>query len=504
MQSYFAAVICWGAVLGVFLCNSVQAAAPTGTSAAAKCEAARNAAAGEYFACMQTAESNYVTSGDAAKYRDQQLQCLRKYEQDWTKAEQQAGGACPSGSDSIAVQDFLDACTQSIAVSLDGSPLPLDVVTCNSELTDTAQELDVCSDDLSVCDTGLGACTEDLEAAESSATSCAVSLASCGASLGTCTGDLATCDSELAASQSAGTTCNTELTVSQGQTSVCLGALTVCEDDVSTCAGELSQCDDQTEECEQDLVDCDAASDATAADLAQCANELSATVVALAQCSGDLADEEAVSAACTGELETTQDELSVCQDDLGNCRSQAGALIPQTGQIACYNASALLPSCAGTGQDGELRRGAARNFLDNGDGTISDDATGLMWEKLSDDGSIHDKDTGYTWLNAFSKIAALNVAAYAGYTDWRLPNILELETLRNVGSFSPATFSAFHSGCVAGCTVTTCSCTRTSFWYWSSSTYQGLITNAWNVSFSQGTSDIVSKSGTGNVRAVRG
>lgn len=56
------------------------------------------------------------------------------------------------------------------------------------------------------------------------------------------------------------------------------------------------------------------------------------------------------------------------------------------------------------------------SFTDNGDGTITDNRTGLMWEKLSDDGSIHDKDTTYTWHNAGTKITALNGGGgFAGY-----------------------------------------------------------------------------------------
>jgi hypothetical protein len=36
-------------------------------------------------------------------------------------------------------------------------------------------------------------------------------------------------------------------------------------------------------------------------------------------------------------------------------------------------------------------------FVDNGDGTVTDTRTGLMWEQKTDDGSIHDKDNVYTW-----------------------------------------------------------------------------------------------------------
>ena len=55
----------------------------------------------------------------------------------------------------------------------------------------------------------------------------------------------------------------------------------------------------------------------------------------------------------------------------------------------------------------------------NGNGTITDDQTGLTWEKLSDDGSIHEYADNYTWCAAFTKITTLNSANFAGHNDWR-------------------------------------------------------------------------------------
>src|SRR5919198_2193305 len=41
-------------------------------------------------------------------------------------------------------------------------------------------------------------------------------------------------------------------------------------------------------------------------------------------------------------------------------------------------------------------------YVDNGDGTITDSNTGLVWEKKSADGTIHEKDMTYIWSNAFA------------------------------------------------------------------------------------------------------
>jgi len=59
------------------------------------------------------------------------------------------------------------------------------------------------------------------------------------------------------------------------------------------------------------------------------------------------------------------------------------------------------------------------NFVDNNDGTISDLATGLMWQK-ADDGTPRD------WQGALAYAESLSLA---GYSDWRLPNIKELQSI---------------------------------------------------------------------------
>lgn len=59
------------------------------------------------------------------------------------------------------------------------------------------------------------------------------------------------------------------------------------------------------------------------------------------------------------------------------------------------------------------------DFTDNEDGTITDIATGLMWQQ-ADDGNTRD------WENALSYAEDLNLA---GYNDWRLPNAKELQSI---------------------------------------------------------------------------
>ena len=183
--------------------------------------------------------------------------------------------------------------------------------------------------------------------------------------------------------------------------------------------------------------------------------------------------------------------------------------LPETGQTQCDQGAGTLGTCPGSpaGQDGALQSGTERtgSFVDNDDGTVTDSATGLMWEKLSDDGTIHDRDNLYTWYEAFTeKIAALNGSGgFAGFTDWRMPTVTELQSIVNYGDTGPSAYSEFSTSCAASCTVTTCSCTQ-SFYYWSSTTYQLTPADAWLVNFNVGFVDVGSKAVDGHVRAVRG
>jgi len=61
-------------------------------------------------------------------------------------------------------------------------------------------------------------------------------------------------------------------------------------------------------------------------------------------------------------------------------------------------------------------------FQDNADGTISDLATGLMWQQT-------DNGSGIDWEHALAYAQTQNNANYLGYNDWRLPNSKELQSL---------------------------------------------------------------------------
>ena len=107
----------------------------------------------------------------------------------------------------------------------------------------------------------------------------------------------------------------------------------------------------------------------------------------------------------------------------------------RTGQIKCWQSADPWGyiSCAGTGQDGDVRAGIPipdPHFTDNGDGTMTDNATGLVW--LQDIDCMSDR----TWGEGLADVAlladgqcGLSDGSMAG--DWRMPNAVELESLYN-------------------------------------------------------------------------
>ncbi|HYD49915.1 MAG TPA: hypothetical protein VEB21_16270, partial [Terriglobales bacterium] len=100
-----------------------------------------------------------------------------------------------------------------------------------------------------------------------------------------------------------------------------------------------------------------------------------------------------------------------CHFDVSGCVTGA---FPATGQTISYQA----------GDDGDVELGAAAALVDNGDGTITDNRTGLMWEKKDRSGGLHDRGNTYHWDHATNPdttdfINALNgMPCFAGYCDW--------------------------------------------------------------------------------------
>lgn len=183
--------------------------------------------------------------------------------------------------------------------------------------------------------------------------------------------------------------------------------------------------------------------------------------------------------------------------------------------------------------------------VDNGDGSVTDLSSGLIWEKktggdgVPDGSNDHDADNRYPWrgrcqntqifcsdatdcpesvpclagdqqgtrLTIFTWLERLNGSLFAGHDDWRLPTLDELRSLRDLDEF-PAVDPGFHApGCGTSCLDlgdADCNCTGAGP-HWSTtedpSDPEG---RAWRVDFDDGAVVSSNKGDDLRIRAVRG
>ena len=169
--------------------------------------------------------------------------------------------------------------------------------------------------------------------------------------------------------------------------------------------------------------------------------------------------------------------------------------IPDTGQTKCYdNSSEIICPAEGEafhGQDAQYSTNLM-SYTDNGDDTVTDNVTGLMWQQ--DDNNIT-----YNWYVASGTYDATNNSAttdvcgdltLGGYTDWRLPTEDELMSIVNYGTYSPAIDVTYFPN------------TNSSF-YWSNTTYADATDYAWDVNLGYGYVKIYTKTSGRYVRCVR-
>lgn len=171
---------------------------------------------------------------------------------------------------------------------------------------------------------------------------------------------------------------------------------------------------------------------------------------------------------------------------------------------------------------------APTRFVDNGDGTICDNQTGLMWEKkLAADGAdggncadtsqanrdVHCVNNIYTWTDTGDGdntnpdgtlftvfLATLNQevtddddsVCFASHCDWRVPRLVELRSIRTSPCLAlpciDPTFGPVHTGTAFDMSST------------SEGTNQGFM---WMVGFDEGAVGTGNKSALFGVRAVR-
>ena len=147
---------------------------------------------------------------------------------------------------------------------------------------------------------------------------------------------------------------------------------------------------------------------------------------------------------------------------LPNAINKQRNVLPKTGQTVSYQAA----------YDGDCEAGWWRKRLNvnnktrfvaktiGGVNVICDYATRLMWCKDPEAGT-------YTWTLALSEVAVINAAARAGFSDWKLPNVLEMESIVDFEKLPPpnAIYLIFAYAGTA--------------YFWTSTTLSTLLTIAW-------------------------
>jgi hypothetical protein len=203
-----------------------------------------------------------------------------------------------------------------------------------------------------------------------------------------------------------------------------------------------------------------------------------------------------------------------------------------TGIITCANGSSTTASCpqAGfAGQDADFGRdvsvaitgvGANRtsafalSSLASG-ACVQDSVTGLVWESKTTSG-LHAAASTYTWLLTGANsanggavgnanggvctasgcdtekfVAAVNLEATCGFSDWRLPTADELGGIVDAGAAAAPTIRPQFANQAASA-------------YWSASPKAGDSAGAWAVDFNSGAIGALAKSSANRVRLVRG
>lgn len=177
------------------------------------------------------------------------------------------------------------------------------------------------------------------------------------------------------------------------------------------------------------------------------------------------------------------------EHDFGRAAGNCGGMwpLPDTGQTVSYSTA--------TGDDAHYNPAATQPSytLYNAGGAVSttvDNRTGLMWVTDPVDAGI---SGAYLWLGAITACETIQSdGSYAGYTDWRLPNLKELQSIVDYSHGTPAVNTTYFLN-------------TQSDYYWSSTTYAQSAAMASLVDFSNGTMTYSNKGTTYKyVRCVRG
>ena len=229
----------------------------------------------------------------------------------------------------------------------------------------------------------------------------------------------------------------------------------------------------------------------------------------------------AASAAAGG---ATLPDPSACSAALATCETSLAACLatptPSASPTPHPTPTPCVPVAVSNGKGG--------TYTDNCDGTVTDSTTNLVWEQKTDGGGVHDVNNLYNWsmgspwnFDGAAKTVFLDqlncqgaytsgCTPWLGYTDWRLPNTVELngrEPVEGPGSATGGIVAMTASGC--GAPTYSAPCINPIFGptkpdiYWSPTTLQSAPSNAWVVTFYNGMFGTSGKTYYNYARAVR-
>jgi len=145
-----------------------------------------------------------------------------------------------------------------------------------------------------------------------------------------------------------------------------------------------------------------------------------------------------------------------------------------------------------TGDDGYYTKGQERNYIDNGNGTVTDTMLNLIWQNNYRDNKGYANNGTVPDLNYTTGGDYCSDIDLAGLSNWRLPSKRELASLIDYSRVYPDTFidPVFRTS------------TRDNGIYWTSTIYAPNMTKAWFVRFAGNGVNRYPQSDTYNIRCV--
>lgn len=173
-------------------------------------------------------------------------------------------------------------------------------------------------------------------------------------------------------------------------------------------------------------------------------------------------------------------------------RLAASALALAVFAMTAATAAAAQHACA---DEGSAAAAPSARFQDNGDGTVTDAKTGLMWMRCSggqqwQGGRCVGPVASFSLDEAQSEAEQLNRGGAAFFNDWRVPSLRELATITERRCESPRTDLAVFPDTPASM-------------YWSSTPRAGDVKRRWAMSFGDAGVVVAVKDERFHLRLVR-